>query len=671
MAYTKLNNIQALSINDKNRMDMKSAVMLFMRDACEELRFDSEKEEEEKAKENFLGCSKKPGDIPFNMQMDIDRLCMEVALERFLETGTAENAFDVYFCYLEMYVGNYSKTKGMIEMLSEYEENGAALLGKHRDHYSHSVYVFSLGLAIYQNIISFRNIYNAFYGIEKKKAAAHFLKYWGLAALFHDIGYPFELPYEQIVSYFENEEIHDRNKMPFMAYKKMERYVNLSKKNRKKITEIIGYENGVKVSIEEVIAFDICQKLGQEYCISENELVSKLSSKPTKPDEYGGFMDHAYFSAIVLFEKLFEEIEERKDLDLDRNVIDVLSAIVMHNSLYKHCIAEDNSGNCIPLKADLHPVAWLLMLCDELQCWDRFSYGKNTRKELYPMQAMVCLKNNQITVKYCFDEEERFKEEDYKKKNQIWKRKPIKEYKPRLKMYSDLVVERKNQQSAFVRDIKKVVDIAGINLSTSVDWISRNYFSKDGYVSSSSFRHLYYFAVALNSRYNYCQEWDKKGTVFRKNEYLESNKKKFFDEFEHLSLEYKLSNINQAKSFGKYLDRIKCFYTDRDVDYRMLGEFSKTELSIIGSMEHERWLNEHLRMGWKYGNASPEDRELSRLHIDMIPDAKIRGGRISHSNAKKHYEGLPQSEKDKDIKPMKMLVAITRLFDGVKIYRYT
>ncbi len=30
----------------------------------------------------------------------------------------------------------------MIELLSEYEANGSGLLMKHRDHYSHSVYVF-------------------------------------------------------------------------------------------------------------------------------------------------------------------------------------------------------------------------------------------------------------------------------------------------------------------------------------------------------------------------------------------------------------------------------------------------------------------------------------------------------------------------------------------------
>ena len=37
----------------------------------------------------------------------------------------------------------------MIERLAEFEMNGSSLLMKYRDHYSHSAYVFLLGLAIF------------------------------------------------------------------------------------------------------------------------------------------------------------------------------------------------------------------------------------------------------------------------------------------------------------------------------------------------------------------------------------------------------------------------------------------------------------------------------------------------------------------------------------------
>ena len=128
--------------------DLKSAALRFLHERCEGLRFNKAIEEEEKLKSLYRGASAKSDQIPYNMQMDIDRLCLERALERFIDSGVAEDAYDVYYCYLEMFFGRYGKSKKMVELLSEFEANGSSLLMKHRDHYSHSVYVFALGLEI-------------------------------------------------------------------------------------------------------------------------------------------------------------------------------------------------------------------------------------------------------------------------------------------------------------------------------------------------------------------------------------------------------------------------------------------------------------------------------------------------------------------------------------------
>ena len=40
-----------------------------------------------------------------------------------MKTGKKEDAFDIYFCYLEMFVGDYYNIRRMIELLSEYEAN--------------------------------------------------------------------------------------------------------------------------------------------------------------------------------------------------------------------------------------------------------------------------------------------------------------------------------------------------------------------------------------------------------------------------------------------------------------------------------------------------------------------------------------------------------------------
>ena len=48
----------------------------------------------------------------------------------------------------------------------------------------------------------------------------------------------------------------------------------------------------------------------------------------------------------------------------------------------------------------------MLMLCDELQCWDRTAYGRNSKKELHPMGCNFKFSGNNIKAIYLFDERE-------------------------------------------------------------------------------------------------------------------------------------------------------------------------------------------------------------------------------------------------------------------------
>lgn len=203
------------------RSELEAHAVNFIRNRCVDLRF--KKDDRHINLKDSDGKSLKPNQIPYNMEMDIDRRCLEVAIHRFLESGVAKDAFDIYYIFLEMFISSYGSTREMIEMLSEFETNASSLLMKHRDHYSHSVYVFLIGLAYYDSSESYREEYKKHYKdllpldnlTESEEAlAAHFLKYWGISALFHDIGYPFELSFEQVKSYFKN----NINYVPFVMY---------------------------------------------------------------------------------------------------------------------------------------------------------------------------------------------------------------------------------------------------------------------------------------------------------------------------------------------------------------------------------------------------------------------------------------------------------------------
>lgn len=654
MAYTMLkNNIISKKYPEYS---LEQCVVKFIREACEGLRFETV--DESKA---FMGKSIGSNRIPFNMEKDIDRLSFENAIDRFLKSGKKEDAFDVYFCYLEMFVGDYEKTRRMIELLSEFEANGSGLLMKHRDHYSHSVYVFCLGLAIYVSNDIYREIYKKYYVIEDNHAAAcHYLQYWGLASLFHDIGYPFELPFEQVCSYFEVDG-DKREERPFVAYHALETFVAINERVREKLK--LAIDGREFSTTNEVFSHVLASKLGNVCEFTKDQMLTFLVDKPAKPDKFNNFMDHAYFSATVLFKKLFEEM----DCELTATHLDSLTAILMHNSLYKFCIAHYKGERNKPFKAELHPLAYMLMLCDELQCWDRTAYGRNSKKELHPMGCTFDFSGNNIKAVYLYDEREIGKVNSFKDSYIEWLQ--TSEGKaPGLKAYSGMYI-KKNGVSSFQEDIERIVDLTDIKLYVETGFAKNVHAGNRSYLSDSNFINLYNFAIILNGRWNNA-DWKKAKDAGQEEKFLSNDEviKQFTELFKGLSLEYKLSNINQAKAFAKYMNEIGCFYTDKAVDFELVESFSDDELVKIGLLEHQRWLQEHYDMGWAYGITKKEERDFLRQHKDMIP--QVEGWiEVSADDAKANYERLDKAEQDKDTDPMECMLAMLRMFDGIRIYR--
>ncbi len=707
MAYTMLEERTKRHLNigeiKGNMLNLKSAALRFLHEHCEGLRFSKKMTEKEQKEGSYSGRSLKEHQIPYHMQMDIDRLCLENAVRDFIESGTTEDAFNVYFCYLEMFVGDYGKSRQMIELLSEYESNSSSLLMKHRDHYAHSVYVFILGLAIYETSPKYRAAYQGFYEKNKeylkikeelnsafddeKALAHHFLQYWGLSSLFHDIGYPFELPFEQVAAYFE---VHGdkRKNRPFVAYHSLENYIKLKEKTKHTLAkEVYDSEEAVFQTTDELFAYDIAidKKLSKNYYTFTKESMKKtLQEKPTHPENFNHFMDHAYFSATILFKKLFEELE----CPITKSGIDAMTAIILHNSLYKFSVAFYKDKITDSFKAKLHPLAYLLMLCDELQCWDRTAYGRNSRAELHPMGCEFVFTENKIQATYLYDKAEEIKIEAFKKKYKSYKDNKEKGEEPKLKAYSGMYIKEDGLNiSKFQADIEKIVELntknSILDLTVDMKLEERNTKNKNIYLSNSNFIHLYNFAVALNGRWSKIDEWNTAKEDKLEEDFLMQNREAFEKEFGMLSLEYKLSNINQAKAFAKYLDVIGCFYTDRPVAYEMLNGFTEKEAGIIGPIEHQRWLREHYKMGWVYTkdtNMKKDERELLRVHYDMVEDALVKEGEaiteiLDDDNrfkeiAEANYKRLEKEEQDKDIEPLNAMLSLLKLYDGLRIYRY-
>lgn len=641
--------------NRERRNDLKSAALRFLHERCERLCFDPAKELQERESGRYLGKSLRAGQIPYNMEKDIDRLCLEKALESFIDSGVAEDAYTVYYCYLEMFFGPYGNSKQMVELLSEYESNASSLLMKHRDHYSHSVYVFALGLAIYETNERYRRAFCAFYALEDRaenEAANLFLEFWGLTSLFHDIGYPFEIPFEQVLSYFEMDKRERGKGSLYMAYHSLEALTALDEVAKVHFKTL--YKRSFATT-NELIAFDIARKLGAAYDFTEEYMLDVLERKPARPNEFGYFMDHAFFSASRLYQELVEELGAE---NLGQMHVDALSAIMLHNSLYKFSIAfyKDREKRKAPLRVELHPLAYLLMLCDELQCWDRTAYGRNSRTELHPMGADFDFSGGTIRAVYYYDADEQAKIDAFRVRYKAWEEGGENGKPPRLKAYSDMA----EKEQRFTADIERIVDTAAAPLLIRPDVRAVDRASKHIYLSGSNFLHLYDFAVALHGRHMS----------------PESTAEELEDKFTSQSLEYQLSGINRAKSFGRYLNALGCFYTDKPVDFEMVKSFDAAQMNVIAPMEHERWVLEHRAMGWRFGT---EYESLLGEGADKAARAALReqlrrhklamDGELDRERIREHFFSLSEEDQDKDWKPFDSMLRLLKKFDGLRIYK--
>lgn len=722
------------------RSDLEAHAIHFIRNRCKQLRF--KKDPEHMALKDKDGKSLKARQIPYNVEMDLDRRCLEMAIHRFMESGVAKDAFDVYYIYLEMFIGAYGETKKMIEMLSEFETNASSLLMKHRDHYSHSVYVFLIGLAYYDSSENFRYEYRKKYesylqdeGLldDEEDVAAHFLKYWGLTALFHDIGYPFELSFEQVKSYFGN----TIDYVPFVTYN-MNNYVNCEaddhvpvleaelakmklalqehpesldeKKKAEYEKKIESYpkeikklkeakESGIK-KIEKLVPKDMkCKIDGNinaylasvlEENLSDSYIDSKMyagfvekrdykksvtygdylydvMTKRNDPQKCGGFIDHAYYSAVMLTINLLKAMSVEELTPMYSNAI---IAILLHNSFYKYAVTNVKSGynDNHHFTVSQNPLAFLLMLCDEVQCWDRTSYGRNSRGQVHPMNCRLTFDGDKIDAVYIFDAKYATEVVDANSKKSKYVIK--KEYANVGGTYKKI-----SGENEFLKDIEDIISINGDTsfgkeAAKTVLTVSAE-FEKDTryrrtYLSSSNFIHLYTFAYMVHQM-NHINDIT-----------VEDMEKKFNE----LSLEYKMSHIGRAKKYARYLNEIGCFYSDKPLDFEVVTKIEEkieaeeknvSELDTIGALEHDRWCFDHYIMGWKYGEDylefenSGEVRERTRIHKDMI---QTEIGHYDKKIALEHYEkDLNDDTRNKDKVSMNNLLKLLDREDGIKVYR--
>ena len=550
-----------------------------------------------------LGLKEENNGCTYNFNRDIDALCFKNAVARFVRTGAREDAFDVFFCYAEIFktFGGYKKgIDCLLQLLYQHEATSASLLAKHRDHYSHSVYVFALGLAIFMNNKNMRDAFSGRFGEENLHF--NFLKYWGMAALFHDIGYPYEIAFLQVLEYGKKIDDEDKSRRLKMQYGNLEGFSKLSEEEVSRCGMFMP--KGEK-DINSLFAAQILKAFGpvSNDGASNKDLIKKvLSKRITEADAY---MDHAYFSAALFLKKLLK----CEGFVLDQATLDSVMAMLLHNSFYKITYKNEiRKKQYEPVRLKDQPLAYLLMLCDELQCWDRVPYGEISRHQSLAWDMDIAVDDKRINTVYYFEEGS---EEDTKK--------------------------IKNLVADINEKVLNTDEIASLSATYENKHKDKKVYD---HLSGSKFIDLCKIAETINISYmDDCANAGIKG-------YMQS-------EFDSLTLEYKLSNVAQAKNYVRHLHKINCFFSDSQLDYPVVSEFTEEELSNLAVDEHIRWVAEKAGMGWRYGTdyADRKDRERKRIHKDIVP-----------------YCDLTEDEKKKDAFPVNNMVKQLAKY-GIKIYR--
>lgn len=291
--------------------------------------------------------------------------------------------------------------KGSIyqELLSNnlqiYEEAVTKTLPTHRDHFVHSAYVYLLGLYISQKDKSYTKCleeafrYNHPASEQGNDFERLFELRWAITALFHDAGYPVEIAAKQMNKYLIDvkwNKSDDKNPMRFDMKHFRDTYsfdyltppdplFPSGEDVPRQAAQYIMTDN-----VFDMIAYNLAYKyIDFSYKTIRNVIIDCFQDNMKS-----GFIDHGIIGAIVLA-NLAHDLYSQNKWDPENfycHFGDCLGAIVLHTR-----------KNWMPasfmkkISMSKHPIAWLLILCDEIQEWLRPS-GKELEADVNIMQVL-------------------------------------------------------------------------------------------------------------------------------------------------------------------------------------------------------------------------------------------------------------------------------------------
>ena len=509
------------------------------------------------------------------------------AIYEFLDNETKDTAFAVYQAFFDSYRIKLSSDKNpfidLLDILKSYEENAATLIDKQRDHYIHSVNVFILGLCFYTKNSNFQKAFNK-KNLDKNEypyayTTKHeeFLFRWGIASLFHDVGYPIEIIGKQIIKFIQfasdvDNSVQVKPKLEFDNFDALNTIAEIIPKREFIKSYYEKYESCVYVDLlkpTDLLAHKLHIDLGinlQDIKTSLNQFVEVMAKN--------GFIDHGYYSAIIVL-KWYGFLIQSSGYEPEKffyPLLDSACAILLHN-YYRNAIMKPpfNMEKLSPFQS---PIAFLLILCDELQEWNRQAYGIQDKLRTHASDVNLWLTDNNFEIMYFTSKgslPESFSTEKHALLNTVLDINAI---------FSD----------GFTVSTEAVDKLAPLAIPLK---------QTDKIIPRPLLDNLEKLAIAIHKLYN-----QQKQAQFP-DQPLE------WPNFSDLPDSLKYSNLRQARSIMDKIQMMGWEILPGDARGKKIESIDKNIVETLAEFEHEAWVEERVGTGWVYGPKKDVDNKIS------------------------------------------------------------
>ncbi len=538
---------------------------------------------------------------------------LKAGIDVFLDNENSYNAYEIYRTFFMIYqITAEDKSEGdsnvikivkepntlldLVKTMKKYEESTGDLIDKQRDHFIHSVNVFLLGLAIYAQNSKYREFFKAYilrspytkyYRLENGDFSnEEFLYRWGVASLFHDIGYPVEIIGKQLKKFINDgvrsispaydadtaidfKDFNDFNTIvkmdPNFADEFTKIYPEAKFLNLFKPTDIIAHK--IATDFQDVNVKDLTKHL-DNFVYSMGEM---------------GFIDHGFFSCILVLNSygyLIQKYAKNHDFFF-YPIVDSATAILLHN--YYRNVLQKNPFNLKELHPSQSPLAFMLILCDELQEWNRQPFGEKDKQKGHVNELLLKIDDETFDVKYIAKNGTMglgFSEDKEELLNNVL-----------------------SINSAFKFGLRIVTDVQQHFTPTEMN-------HKNAQAPDILLRNVENLAILIHEQYN--DTITKQYHEALENGEVDDELQEKYDgikSFDELSSQLKIANIRQARSIPIKLDMVGCELANSSDEREAITEFSPEEVEDLAIFEHDEWCEEKEGTGWVYG----EEKDIDNL----------------------------------------------------------